>query len=292
MGTGNEELDRAIEIAGYAYDSVQDIFYSTLDPWQRNVGYCRLYDEVAAPLGMIIDSEPIFFEYQGKKWKIGLWKGQYDLVTGCEVGVYVSAFEINIPGVFKGTMYKAIDDSNLLQISYTLRKNGEVLLTRSGRHWWLTGFKLGEFSEPSELVMDVSITLKDQIMRDAFISGLRKIGYSEETLNVFANTVIFRFDTPHSPQPITRNERTDRLIQRKNQLLCEKYQEITGPYTSIPEKIKAIEEEAPEIYNLIFKMGKNKKLFEMLIMTVLSGTVLLTFILAKKEHDKESIKLN
>ena len=37
-GTGNDELDRAIEMAGYAYDPKQDIFYSTLDPWQRDIG--------------------------------------------------------------------------------------------------------------------------------------------------------------------------------------------------------------------------------------------------------------
>jgi len=59
-GTGNDELDKAIEIAGYSYDPKQDIFYSTMDPWQRDIGYCRLYDELAAPLGMIIDCEPIY----------------------------------------------------------------------------------------------------------------------------------------------------------------------------------------------------------------------------------------
>ena len=66
-GTGNDELDKAIEIAGYSYDQRQDIFYSTMDPWQRDIGYCRLYDELAAPMGMIIDCEPIHFEYLGKR---------------------------------------------------------------------------------------------------------------------------------------------------------------------------------------------------------------------------------
>src|SRR5665647_1009964 len=77
-GTGSDELDKAIEIAGYSYDQKQDIFYSTMDPWQRDIGYCRLYDELAAPLGMITDCEPIHFEYLEKKWMIGFWKGQYD----------------------------------------------------------------------------------------------------------------------------------------------------------------------------------------------------------------------
>lgn len=59
--TSNNEDDiyKAIEAAGYSYDPKQDIFYSNMDAWQRNMGYCRLYDEAAAPMGMIIDCEPI-----------------------------------------------------------------------------------------------------------------------------------------------------------------------------------------------------------------------------------------
>ena len=75
-GTGDDELDEAINAAGYSYDSKEDIFYSNIDAWQKNMGYCQLYDEAAAPLGMIIDCEPIHFIYNGKRWLIEFWKGQ------------------------------------------------------------------------------------------------------------------------------------------------------------------------------------------------------------------------
>jgi len=39
-------------------------------------------------------------------------------------------------------------------------------------HWWLTGFKWGVLSDPSQLSVDVAITLKDTAMRDAFIAGI------------------------------------------------------------------------------------------------------------------------
>ena len=68
-------LDKGIEIAGYGYDSEQDIFYCNMDAWQRNMGYSRLYDEATAPLGMILDCEPIYFKYGGKRWLVELWKG-------------------------------------------------------------------------------------------------------------------------------------------------------------------------------------------------------------------------
>lgn len=288
-GTGNEELDKTIAVAGYSYDPVQDIFFSTMDPWQRNVGYCRLYDEAAAPLGMIIDSEPIYFKYQGKKWMIGLWKGQYDLVTGGEIGVYEGLLDIDILGVFSGTFYKAVSNVDRLQMSYSLKKNGKTLFTREGKHWWLTGFKFGEFSEPFELQMDTVITFENVPMRDAFVSGLRNAGYSDPSFKIDENSVSFIFDIPHTPQPLTRTEKTDWIIQRKNELLCEKYQEITEPYHAFPDKVKAIEEQAPEMYEQLLMMGKNKKHYEMFIVIIMLGTSLLSYLTKSKDHEKKSI---
>lgn len=288
QGMNNDELDKAIEIAGYAYDSIQDIFYSVMDPWQRNVGYCRLYDEAAAPLGMIIDSEPILFEYNEKKWMIGLWKGQYDLVSGGEIGVYTGAFDIKIPGFFTGTFYNCVSNDDLLEMSFVLRKNGKILFTREGKHWWLTGFKLGEFSEPFELTMDITITLKNTVMRNAFLTGLRNAGYSDSKLSVYGNTVSFIFAAPHSPQPITRTDATDRIIQRKNQLLCEKYQDITQTLDSFQDKVTAIEEQAPELYKKMLQIGKAKPLFEiyetvMIVLLVAIGTFLASRIITDED---------
>ncbi len=263
--TGNDELDKAIEIAGYSYDPKQDIFYSNMDPWQRKVGYCRLYDEAAAPLGMIVDCEPIYFEYSGIKWMVGFWKGQYDLVTGGEIGVYTGGTDLKIPGIFSGTFYNCASNADLLPMSYTLKKNGHTLFTREGEHWWLTGFKLGEFTEPSELIMDINITLHNEIMREAFLTGFRNAGYSDVEFTIDRNTVSFTFGIPHTPQPVTRSTATDRIIQRKNELLCNKYQDITGTSNNIQDKIKAIEEQSPELYEKIIKMGKSKPLYEMYV---------------------------
>lgn len=287
MSTEHEELDNVIELAGYAYDSVQDIFYSTMDPWQRDVGYCRLYDEAAAPLGMIIDSEHIYFEYQGKKWMISFWKGQYDLVTGGEIGVYVAARRITLNGIFSGLFYQSVRDEDRLPISYVLKKNGKPLFTRSATHWWLTGFKLGEFSEPSELTMDLQITLKDGEMRNAFIKGLIEAGYSYKDLSFNGYSVGLIFDIPHTPQPITRRPETDKIIQEKNKFLCEQYQALTAPYSTIPEKIIALEEVSPAMYNNVMKIGKTKKMYETYTSIVIIGTFLLSRIAGGIDKTKQ-----
>ena len=260
---GNNELDRGIETAGYSYDHKQDIFYSKMDAWQRNMGYCRLYDEAAAPLGMIVDCEPIYFEYDGKKWLIEFWKGQYDLTTGCEIGVYTaSGPDLNIKGVFNGTFYNCASNADRLQMSLSLKKNGKTLFTRKEKHWWLTGFKLGEFSEPSELSMDLIITLKDEKMRNAFLEGLKKAGYLKDEVIINGNTVGLKFNKTRTPQPISRTTKTDWVIQRKNKLLCDNYQDITKPYDNFPDKIKAIQEQAPDIYEKVINIGKNEHLFK------------------------------
>ena len=264
----NEQVDEdniheTIKMAGYAYDESQDIFYSVLDAWQRGLGYCRLYDEAAAPLGMIIDCEPIYFTYNDQHWLIEFWKGQYDLTTGCEVGVYVTnTLDLSIPDAYKDTFYEAVSDEDLLLISYSLSKDGEVLFRRQGHHWWLTGFKLGEFSEPGELTMDIAIALKDRQMRDAFVQSLLKVGYTEENIKARGNQVSLKFDQPYSPQPNSRTKGGDWLIQRKNEWLCETYQELTKGYDGLDQKLLAVKEQSPELYNMVLNIGKSKEIFE------------------------------
>lgn len=261
--TDIEELDEAIEVTGFSYDSEQDIFYSDMDAWQRDFGYCRLYDEAAAIFGMIVDAEPIYFEYGGKRWLIELWKGQYDLTTGCEIGVYTTEGPaLNIPGAFNATFYESGSHEDLLHMSCVLKKNHKSLFTREDKHWWLTGFKLGEFSEPWELTMEASITLKDRIMCNAFVKGLNNAGYSDNEIITYGNTVSLKFDKPKTPQPITRTKATDWLIQRKNNYLCDKFQDITGTNNTMQEKLRIIQQKSPRLYKKILNMGKTQSLYK------------------------------
>lgn len=258
-----DDFSEAIEFSGFTYDPEQDIFFSNMDAWQREFGYCRLYDEAAAPFGMIVDCEPIYFEYGGRHWLIEFWKGQYDLTTGCEIGVYFTdAPSIDIAGVFNGTFYQSVSNNDLLQMSFTLKKNNKVLISRYGKHWWLTGFKLGEFSQPSELTMKVYIALKDEKMQRAFFNGLKNAGYADREIKRSGVSVSFIFGQPKTHQPYTRTGFSDSIIQRKNLYLCSKYKDIAGEYSNLQDKLNAIRERSPRLYRRIKSFGLKEKTYK------------------------------
>jgi hypothetical protein len=255
-------LEELLEDTGYLYDPIQDIFVSRMDAWQRKFGYCWLYDESAVPLGMVFDCEPVRFEYAGKRWLIEFWKGQYGITTGGEVGIYNNdGPDMNIPGMFDGTFYDSASDAERLPISYTLKKNGKVLFKRGDFHWWLTGFVLGEFTDPAELTMEISITLKDETMRDAFLNALRQIGYPEGSVSVDGNTASLVFAKPYSPQPRSRNEFSSGVVLKRNKFLCEQFNELTKDSGSMADKLKNVKLNSPELFSMIF-MGKPMQMFK------------------------------
>lgn len=258
------EINEIIADAGYSFDPGQNIFYSTLNPWQRELGYCSLYDEASTPIGLVFDCEPVRFEYGGKRWMIELWKGQYGITTGGEIGIYTAAGpDLEIPGVFDGTFYNCADDKDHLSMAYTLLKNNEVLFYRAARHWWLTGFKLGEYTEPSELTMEVSITFKDQLMRDAFLNALYEIGYTEKEVRYGSNTVLFLFAEPHSEQPLTRKSFISYFVMQRLQSYVDSYKKITDSADNIYDSLFALKGASPQLFDLIVNMGRQKALFSM-----------------------------
>ncbi|ADL50972.1 DUF4474 domain-containing protein [Clostridium cellulovorans] len=259
------DIDRIMSTAGYAYNPIQDIFYSITHPWQREMGYCHFYDEAAPILGLVIDCEPIKFMYKGELWLIELWKGQYGMTTGCEIGVYKKAkMQLDIPRVFKGNFYDAVEDFERLDMKMSLIKDNKEIFRREGISWWLTGFKLGMFSHPSELIVDLSITLKDLEMRNAFIMALIDIGYLEDEIYLDNNTVTFQFNKPRTKQPTSKKKIFLSIVQSSNKLNCRRYQKIAGNHKNFYDAINAIEKETPDLFDKIINLRKFNELKNML----------------------------
>ena len=153
------------------------------------MGYCRLYDKAAPNFNMIMDCEPVTFSYGGKRWLIEFWKGQYGITTGAEVGIYNTGLDDIHSDRFTGTFYQKISDAEMLPMAFVLRRNGKVIMRRKGIHWWLTGFRLGEFSQPGALTMDIKITFPNREMCLAFAGALTDIGYRRGEFSTRFHTV-------------------------------------------------------------------------------------------------------
>lgn len=208
--------------AGFAYNSEKDIFYSTMNAWQKNFGYTHLYDVLAPVLRMIIDTEPIHFYYNNKNWLITFWKGQYGIVTGAEIGVYCTTEQ----KVNKRTIYLPASSSEMLNMYLILYKNDKVITKVNARHWWLAIFKLGVFSWPKELSMDLNLTFPDKDMLNAFLEAFIKLGYKSDDYKVIDNTFCFKYIKPRTRKVWTRTWLTDKIRQffnRKNVELYNKY---------------------------------------------------------------------
>jgi hypothetical protein len=253
--TPKSTLANAVYTAGFLYDPGQDILYSRMDALQRQFGYAYGYDAAALGMNMILDCEPIFFDYAGKHWMIELWKGQYILEAGGEIGVYNrpigSVYPLLDPTVGRrprdpipahNLFYDCANDNELLEMSFTLYKNGQKLFSRGPeKHWWLTGFKWGVYARPDELKMDASITCRDAGMCTALVGALRGMGYD---VNVSATTVRFTFATPKTHQPRSETPSVVQAAETTTKGIVDKYKTFglqnNDPNTIPPHAAEAI----------------------------------------------------
>ena len=159
----NSKLASAVDAAGFWYDPVQDIIYSRMDPVQRKFGYTYGYDASALLMGMAIDCEPIFFKYGGKTWMIELWKGQYGLMTGCEIGIYNRS-----PSEDASPVYKLLDQ--------IVGKRPHD--SRPGMERWnqMGNFFFDCANNDERLEMSFTLYRRREKLEELFSRGLRSIG--------------------------------------------------------------------------------------------------------------------
>lgn len=216
-------LAKSVKAAGFLYDQAQDIIYSKHDAWQRGLGYCWGYDVASSGIRMIIDCETIYFDYNGSAWMIELWKGQYGLETGAEIGVYRSG---TAGGGFnpRARFYSCASVGEQLTMTFTLHRNGQKLFKRGPEsHWWLTGFRWGVFTRSTlDLSMDIEIEFPNLGMCRAVGDALDVMGYHS---TVQGRRLSFVFHRPRTSQPRVRTE-LEPSMQRSNERLVDGYNDL------------------------------------------------------------------
>lgn len=243
-------INAALEPFGFEFDICQDIVISKNYSWQRNVGYQDLYDLKAPFFNMVMDSEPIYFDYNNKYYRIEFWKGQYGITTGAEIGLYVHDCDPNLPKNF----YRCANDDERLEMCFMLFKKC-FLFSRSGLSWWLTGFDIGNFSRPKDLNLKVCISFPNEKMQIAFIKGLLKAGYTLNKIEICCNEVYFDYCTPHNYKLNHKHKIIKCIMQIINYINCHIYMYLTRFFNRTLDKLAYLRYMAPCIYRLIIRLS-------------------------------------
>lgn len=227
---------------GYCYSSDWDIISTRDDAWQGEIGYSALFDRAALHFNMSFDALPVYFRYQGATWLIELWKGQYGVSTGAEVGVY-RADGLLAESELSSALFHAVDDGQYLPMSFTLRRNGTIIARICKSTWWLTAFLPGLYSRSSSLALDVSICFPDAAMQEAFCESLSACGLPTLYFHCHGtHTQIHYADgCPLSPICPGNSSLPRRIrihwVNFSNRLSCHLYQHLTRPFCCTLDKI-------------------------------------------------------
>lgn len=252
-------LDDICYPLGYDFNCSQGIFSTRRDAWQKEFGYTYSYDRFAPLFNMVFDAQPVYFDYNGKTWLIEFWKGQYGITSGCEIGIY-HADELIPEGARKKTLFKAIDENEMINMSFSLRSDQSPLAALAERHWWLTAFCLGIFNHPKNLCMDITLTFPNCDMLSSFIHAMLDLGYSSQDMNVNGYSLNFSFITPYNIKCnfLCRMLRSIALWNCK--VLCKLFNHITRPFSNVDERLLYLYFYLPSVFRRILLLhARNHK---------------------------------
>ncbi len=156
--------------SGYNFNIYEMMVYTTVDCWMRNFGFCLFYDIMAnsMPMSFSYITRRFKFSYDGLDYMIQLWKGNYFISNGAEVGIYSRE-----PGKI-GTFYNCATPDQELPMSLQVLVGDKMLIDRPlQKHWWISGFHLSNKRYlPAALTVKSTIQMRDKEMLEAFTAAI------------------------------------------------------------------------------------------------------------------------
>ena len=123
-------------------------------------------------------------------------------------------------------IFHAVDKKEMLPMSTELRREGKLIAFLRERHWWLTTFDVGTFSQPEQLSLKISIRFPDPEMQDAFYRGLLEQGVDWDDIYTRFRTVCF--SAPNDTAVLSRWKRLQSaLAQWMNRFNCKLFNYVT-----------------------------------------------------------------
>jgi hypothetical protein len=174
----------------YCYDYCGYYYANDRKSWQKEFGFARIYDYMSPYVGFEYDYERVFFTYDNQDFMVQLWKGQYIIGYGGEIGIY----HRDADGLKRdeNILYNAADEKYWATMDmglYHQKNEGdapedyELMFRRPvDKYWWCTGFVPGMLrdNDPAdELRIEAVITFRDSEMATAFANELGNLGFKQ-----------------------------------------------------------------------------------------------------------------
>ncbi len=171
---------------GFNTNAYEQLVYAPMYCWMRDFGFCIEYDFLCYLLPVYrYNTRRFKFDYAGKEWMVQIWKGNYLITNGGEVGMY------NREAGSFGSFYNVITDEERVNMTLQI-SHGDEMLVNIGEttHWWVNGFKLANrLYSPRSLDMKFSLELYDEEMVKAFCEAVDKNIHHDVTYTVEGNKV-------------------------------------------------------------------------------------------------------
>lgn len=183
------EMNRLLSFQ-YSYDYCGYYYANDKKSWQKAFGFARIYDYMSPYIGFEYDYERVFFTYDNQDFMVQLWKGQYLIGYGSEIGIY----HRDADGLKRdeNVLYNAADEKYWATMDMGLYhqvnegdapEDYELLFRRPvDKYWWCTGFVAGMLrdNDPAdELRIEAVITFRDAAMATAFADELGNLGFKK-----------------------------------------------------------------------------------------------------------------
>ena len=174
----------------YCYDYCGYYYTNDKEAWQSEFGFAKVYDYMAPFVQMKYDYSRVFFTYDDQDFMVQLWKGQYVIFRGAEIGIY----HRDADGLKRDpyTLYNVADKEYWVTMDmgvYHQVNEGdapedyELLFRRPvDQYWWCTGFVPGvpRSTDPAdELRVEAALTFRDTEMATLFADELSNMGFKK-----------------------------------------------------------------------------------------------------------------
>jgi len=125
------------QFLSYMFNFGENYAYNSRFSFQWIFGFNPIFDFMAPVAGCFIDTLRSTFEYEGRTWKLQMWKGSYlyGLTTGGEIGLYSKPLSRPFEH------YDSAGVGDWIGMEMTIYHNDDFLFTRPMQtRWWQTGY--------------------------------------------------------------------------------------------------------------------------------------------------------